>query len=357
MGKRFEALQSCKGIAALFIVCGHFLAFTGRFTLAYVLMCDFFFVCSGMTTGISIKNYEKRNEKKSYLQHVFIAKIKKIWLPYIIVCVIWIGIMYLRKSGEEISLLYIMQIGLLLQCMGFMSNGEAILNVSPIGISWYLSVDFWIGSIYFNIIYLLNKKEKNLAILLEIITAIICWNVLVNTSPNYMDVHYAKCIVGNITMTYAMIRALLGYSIGLLIAELYIHVMTLYERSKGIKTKVFFTVIELLLFGMIYRLYGNVSYNRANEFVFPLISAMLVLVMCMEQGYVCAILKTKIFHFMGKYSLYFYLTHLVAREIVVNVFAEKVIYLPIYIILVIILSLILNACCTYINKIIKKASE
>lgn len=41
MRQQFKALQACKGLAALFIACGHFLGFTGKFTVAYILMCDF----------------------------------------------------------------------------------------------------------------------------------------------------------------------------------------------------------------------------------------------------------------------------------------------------------------------------
>lgn len=347
MKRRFEALQSCKGLAAIFIACGHFLAFTGKFTVAYILMCDFFFICSGMTTGMSIKKYES---KKSYLEHLVISKVKKIWLPYIIICTIWLIMIYIRRSGEEVNLLYISLVIMLLQCMGFMSNGQEILNTSPIGISWYLSVDFWMGTIYFYIIYLLRKR-KDICILLETIIALICWNILVTTSPNYMDVHYAKVMVGNITLTYAMIRALLGYSIGLLVAELYMYIMPKLENAAVKKYDIFFTFLEVFCFMTFWVLYGNVNYYRVNEFAFPVLGAIIVLLVCIERGSICKILKGKVFSFLGHYSFFFYLTHMVARELIVRFIGEEVCYLLLYLAMIVVFSVLLNKSCEYINKI------
>lgn len=158
MRQQFKALQACKGLAALFIACGHFLGFTGKFTVAYILMCDFFFICSGMTTGMSIRCYESKEQ--TYIEHMFVSKIKKVWIPYIIICTIWLAIIYIRKSSEEINLIYIFLVIMLLQCMGFMSDGQEILNASPIGISWYLSVDFWGGDNLFLYHIFAEKKKR-----------------------------------------------------------------------------------------------------------------------------------------------------------------------------------------------------
>lgn len=343
---QFKALQSCKGLAALFIACGHFLGFTGKFTVAYILMCDFFFICSGMTTGLSIRNYESK--EKTYLEHMFNSKVRKVWIPYIIICMIWFVIIYIRSSFEELNLLYILCVTMLLQCMGFMSNGQEILNASPIGISWYLSVDFWGGTIYFYIMYLLRKR-KDISILIEIIVALLCGNILVNTSPNYMDVHYAKLMVGNLTLTYALIRALLGYSIGLLISELYMYIVKRLDTQN--RHVIFFTFIEMLCFVAFLYLYGNVNYYRINDFAFPILGAIIALLMCIEQGYICKILKGKWFSFLGRYSFYFYLTHMVAREMVIRLFGERVRYLPLYLILMVMFSVMLSECCKYINKV------
>ena len=347
MRQQFKALQACKGLAALFIACGHFLGFTGKFTVAYILMCDFFFICSGMTTGMSIRYYESKEQ--TYIEHMFTSKIKKVWIPYIIICTIWLAIIYIRKSSEEINLIYIFLVIMLLQCMGFMSDGQEILNASPIGISWYLSVDFWGGTIYFYIIYLLRKR-KDIAMLIEIVVALLCGNILINTSPNYMDVHYAKLMVGNLTLTYALIRALLGYSIGLLISELYTSITK--KKDTWNKYAVQFTFIELFCIVILFKLYGSVNYCRMNDFAFPILGAIIVLVMCIEQGYVCKILKTKWFSFLGQYSFYFYLTHMVAREIVVRSMGERMRYLPIYLVWTMILSVMLNKCCKCISKVL-----
>lgn len=156
-----KALQSCKGLAAVFVACGHFLGFTGQFTLAYILMCDFFFICSGITTGASIANY---NQEASYAKHMILKKIKNIWIPYVVIALFQLGAIYIGNDTEDVNLLYVLLVIMLLQCMGFMSNGQKILNASPIGISWYLSVDLWGGDYLFlhNLFAEEKKRDKNI---------------------------------------------------------------------------------------------------------------------------------------------------------------------------------------------------
>ena len=195
------------------------------------------------------------------------------------------------------------------------------------------------------------RKKKSISVLLEIIVALICWNVLVTTSPNYMDVHYAKLTIGNLTLTYAMIRALLGYSIGLLIAESYVHfVVGLEKIVEQSKYSAFMTFLEAICFVMFLALYGNANYYRVNEFAFPILSAIMVFLICIEQGNVCEILKGKLFSYLGRYSFYFYLTHMVAREIIVSFIGERVRYLPLYLVMIVALSMLLDRCCKYITS-------
>lgn len=169
-----------------------------------------------------------------------------------------------------------------------------------------------------------------------------------------MDIHYAKIIIGNITLTYGVIRGLLGYSLGVILALLYIElekINILYKNT--FTTKIVFTFLEITMLVCYLILYGSTNYIRQNELLFPLWCMIFVLCAMLEKGLVSRILKIKLFYIVGKKSYYIYLVHMIVL-VILNHLTNYEIHLFLYLFLTVILALLLESSHKIVLTLIRK---
>lgn len=154
------------------------------------------------------------------------------------------------------------------------------------------------------------RRYPVLRCLFESCTALIALNILINKSPDFMDVHYAPICVGNVTITFAMIRALLGYSAGLLLYDLYKVLCKSCNQNKK-TTIILGTLLQAAVLVGLVVLYSPSDYNRELDFLFPFLCFVFILFCCVfKTGIISRFFQLKRMQFIGDNSLSIYLVHM-----------------------------------------------
>lgn len=158
---------------------------------------------------------------------------------------------------------------------------------------------------FLTVIYFFKKKNKELIPYICLILFIISLSILKHYSPNLLDVHFNELGI----IPFGIFRGILSYSVGVMAAIIYKKI-----EKINFSHKVFiFSLAELLITFIIFRFYGKIDYNRENEFVFPIIVGIMIVIFANESGYLSLILKK--FSFLGKLGFSIYLIHPIFLEI------------------------------------------
>lgn len=293
----FSTLNALKGIAAIIIATGHYFVWKGyEFSPAFILAVDFFFIVSGFTLTNSI--FKRECSTQEYCTYLFKSRLIRLYFPYLLIALLYIVVSFIKENKADLYAAFMSL--LLLQGYGF-SFGESIISNSTIGICWYLSVEFYLAFLIFPIVFKM-KSTVYKEILFFGFIAFICLNILVNSSPNYMNVTYERVYIGIISITFGCIRALLGYSLGILS---YLSVLAV---SKFKNVKKIFIIAEPVIVLLIVFAYQN-GYNRFNEYVFPFLASLCVIIFANSYGYISKILNISFFQKIGVLSFSVYLLH------------------------------------------------
>lgn len=323
---KYEVLNSLRGISAILIAIGHYFYFTGngdKYPISFILGVDFFFILSGLVLYNSLmKNNDDKIDK--YVGKLIKGRFFRLYIPYAI-----LGIIFCIIHGLP-NLYTLTVIFTLTQNLGF-SPGGYYLGETIFGISWALSLEFWIGTIFMTIMFKLKKNKFKTKYVLMILIWL-CLFIIVKNSPLYLNVHYHE--VNRIPL--GIFRIILGYSVGVMI---YFFSERIKNSNIITKNKNFYTILEIGIIIFIIIIYGKTNYNKMNDFLFFLYGGMGVLIFSIENGLISKLLKTNIFKFMGKISFSIYLVH----PFIIDIFRDKIlnIYnLLIYLVVVIIVSIL-----------------
>ena len=296
--RNFKVLETFRFIAAIIVALGHFFYSNGNLggkgiPKSYILSVEFFFVLSGFL--ITLKLEREKLKIDEYLNKFFWARTIRLLLPYMILISIYHIVFIKFLFNEKISL-YNWIINLfLLQILGL--QGPILGNVGIV--AWALGVEYWIGTIYFPIILFLKRKFKKGLFFLALITYIVSIGILRHYSETFMDAHFWTYSL----VPYGILRILASYSIGVFFSICYQSFKNINLKYK----KVIFNIIEIFIIYIIVRFYSKINYNRENEYIFPIIVGILIMIYAYEIGFLSKILKN--FSNLGKLSFSIYLIH------------------------------------------------
>lgn len=194
----------------------------------------------------------------------------------------------------------------LFQILGLSGRGQILDENLLSGISrvsWTLGMEYWGGGVYFPIIYYLKKKFKKGIFLIAILTYVISIGIFRNYSIDISPHFWTYS-----TAPFGILRMLASFSIGTLCAIFY----DKYGKMEIKYKKIIFTILEILIIYIIIRFYGKVNYNHENDYIFPIIGGLFVIIFSYEDGIVSKILKP--FSILGVLSYSIYLIHLIIIE-------------------------------------------
>lgn len=294
--RNFKVLETFRFIAAIFVAIGHLFFWNGNFNViprSFILSVEFFFVLSGFILSLKLDNQILKVDE--YMNKLFWGRTIRLLVPYMILISIYHIVFVKLLYNQKISL-YNWIINLfLLQILGL--NGSIIGGVGTV--AWALGLEYWIGTIYFPIIYFLKKNFNKGLFFICIMVYIVSIGILRHYSTNFMDVHiwqYSE-------VPWGIIRIIASYSIGVLFSIFYQTFKNINYKHK----KLIFTVIEIMIIYFIMRFYRIKHYDGENEYVFPIFAGILILIFSYENGLISKILKKG--KNLGKLSYSIYLIH------------------------------------------------
>lgn len=327
--RSFLVLETFRFIGAIIVALGHFFWGNGhpeKIPNSYILVVEFFFVLSAFLITLK-QNPEKNMQVDSYLNNFFLGRCVRILLPYMIVLIFYYTIIFKILYPLKVTLFKFFVNLFLLQILGLNENfpiSEA--NVTVIT-AWALGLELYIGTIFFSFIYFLKKKFKKGLFFICLLFFIVFLNIIRKYSPNYMDVHYLE--IFNIPI--GIFRIIVSYSSGTIFAIFYT-----YIKEKNIKyKKLIFNILEILILFFIIKFYGKVNYNRENEYIFPVIIGIAIVIFANELGILSYVLKK--FSNLGKLSYSIYVIHPIFYEIFRH---YNIFNLPIYLFCIILSSIL-----------------
>lgn len=292
--KRFEALDSFRGIAALMVAFYHFMMMDGQTDLSanvqnhiirnLWLFTDFFFVLSGFV--LSYRYYARATPIQSLLKSRFYRLFPLHWFTMILAC----G-MVLAVDG--------MSLDLVLRLIVNGTNAQIFFSQldtlnAP---SWSISVEFYF-SILLGIVFVLLPSR--FFIVAALATAILCAAGLFFLTQAL-----------NVTYGFGWIRGLLGLSVGCVIWFCY-QKLSRYDVSFWWATLLEFVAVSLLACSIV--IYARIW------FLWPVfLYGLIVMIYAREAGALSIILKRHVFLYLGKISYSLYLNHLILLLLIQSV--------------------------------------
>lgn len=314
-------LDSYRGILALLVALGHYFYWLGdgeKYPISFILSVDFFFILSGYVLSVPIL-LSKSSDFNYFCQNFVKNRFFRIF-PLYLFLVIPLSIAAfglsekLPNAMDWLSILGLLHIFPLPLNSGF--------NI-PLGISWSISAEFWIGILYFSILFLF-RRSVFLYVVLTVIS-IFLLIILSKYSPFFMDVHEHQL---NDFITFAMIRALLGFCLGSLVAY-----VSLNSREGGYALH---SIFQCLLLFLVFILYAKNNHDRQNEYVAPILFSFFIYSISIKKGVLYTLLNNNVAHYVGKISYSIYLSH----PVVIAFFKQGLFQknIMIYLVLVLVLS-------------------
>lgn len=296
--KVFYGLDVVRTILATSVALGHYFYWNNigtYFPRSFFVAVDFFFVLSGFVITQSIIN-SKNESFSNFLKEFVIRRATRLFPLYIVVFFITCALLIFSHKLD--AFFYFVISFFLLQSMGFDIGSQSIFSDTSIGIAWSLSVEFWIGIMFFPVIFLLKKNTVVLTYILSIIV-IIFLSIIFNLSPS-IDVNFQRAYP---FITFASIRGLIGFSTGAISFLIY---KLIFEAFVSKKIITLCEVIVLLI--ICFTIYIPDSNNR-NEFIsYFVFSAFIVFISC-EKGMLGRLLKSRYLSIFRYPSYSIYLIH------------------------------------------------
>lgn len=297
--KVFHGLDVVRTLLAISVALGHFFYWNGvttHFPRSFFVAVDFFFVLSGFVLTQSIVLSKEKNFE-SFLMIFITKRILRLYPLYLVVFIVSLAIFSFNETLTNDSFFYYFTSIFLLQSLGFDSGATSIFADTSIGISWSLSVEFWIGAIFFPIVFLLKKKPVIL-FYVSILSAISITAVVFNATPS-IDVNFQR-LAG--AVSFATLRGWIGFSCG---SAIYIAYSLLKEKVRGLKHFTFIELMTIIL--LICALY--VPHDHRNEFISAFLFSFVMLALSFEKGFIGLIITHSIFSSFRYTSYSIYLIH------------------------------------------------
>jgi putative acyltransferase len=335
--RKFKALESLRFFAAISVALLHIFGVYGKGNLipySFILSVDFFFVLSGF-----VVTYKESKNKNSldYTKEFVYGRVIRLLIPYMLIILFYYLFFNKFFLKRHITLLQGFIEFFLLQIMGLNINNIADLNILDTGlVAWAVGLELYIGSFYFPFVHYIKKKSKVLLFLFCIAIFIVSLSIITHNSDRFLDVHYQEWH----GIPLGIFRILISYSIGTVSA-------LIYNKIKEIELKynenLIYSSLEIIIILVLFRYYGKVDYYRENEYLFPVIAGLMIMIFAQEKGILSNFLKK--IYYLGLLSYSIYLLH----PIYIGVFRYFNMKLDIFLIIIYLVCIILGSCLFYKN--------
>jgi len=302
--RKFQVLESIRFLAAILVGIGHFFVANkmSGMPVSFILSVDFFFVLSAFV----ITQKEVVGKTSDYLNKLFTGRVIRLLIPYMILILFYYLFLYRFGYKKSIGFYDFVSQLFLFQILG-LNIGNLILNTP--GVAWALGLELYIGTIFFSVVHFIQKKYKGTLFFIMIIVFAFSLNILSNNSADFMGATYQEIF----QIPLGIFRIIISYSIGTIFALIYKKIIELQKIDRKINFVILFTFFEISIIFIMLKLYGRIDYDRVNEYFFPILAGILVLVFSFQKGIVSIIL-IKISN-LGKLSYSIYLIHPILIEI------------------------------------------
>ncbi|MDY0029081.1 MAG: acyltransferase [Pseudobdellovibrionaceae bacterium] len=304
--KRFEVLDSWRGICAVIVLLGHFVTFfrngfsMGPLVGNNYIFVDFFFVLSGF---VITRNYWEKIGTKTAAVKFAIVRWGRVYPLHLFILIMFIALEFARSriEGDAMfgnaakSLESLIGNLFLIHSMGFYSM---LTWNFP---SWSISVEFY-TYLAFALLLLLCKPRY--------MTKMAAAIALIAPPALFLFAHVQET---DITYDFGFIRCLGGFFAGVLVCRLY---SVSADRLETIG-KTHATLLEILMLVAVYLFAANVD-NTYLSYASPYLFSVCVLVFAIEGGIISSIMKHKIFLFFGALSYSLYMTHAFVQRVMIN---------------------------------------
>lgn len=310
--KRFVALDSWRGICALFVASMHFTAYSHVYLLAFTqnswIFVDFFFVLSGFVIS---HTYQDRVRDRRELASFALRRFGRIW-PLHVAMLVPLGLLELSKlylthhgySAERAPFTGDMSLRLL-------ATNIALLQCIPPfgppgwnGPSWSISVEYW-TYIGFALIIIAFSSRHGLArgrSLWMFALVIVATSAILAFWPRSISVVYP----------FGFARCACSFAVG--------HFACRWWKQAQPSRLLTAGLIEIAL---VVSVIGFVSFaaDTPVQFAAPLLFGIVVATFAGERGVVSHFLKTRPFVFLGRLSYSIYMVHWTLRALFQRVVA------------------------------------
>ena len=311
--REFKALESLRFFAAILVALVHIFGVYGKGNLipySFVLSVDFFFVLSGFV--ITYKNSKIKNSL-DYTKRFLYGRVIRLLVPYMLIIVFYYIVLYRILFGRHITLIQGFVEFFMLQIMGLNIDNTANLSVLTTAlIAWAVGLELYIGSFYFPVIHWIKNKSRVLLFLFCIALFIVSLSIITHNSDRFLDVHYQEWH----GIPLGIFRILISYSVG---------------------------TVSALIFLILLRYYGRVDYYRGNEYLFPIIAGLMIIVFAQEKGILSNLLNK--IYYLGLLSYSIYLLH----PIYIRIFQYFNLKFDIYLIIIYLVCIVVGSSLFYKN--------
>jgi peptidoglycan/LPS O-acetylase OafA/YrhL len=297
--RNFTGFDIVRTVLAISVALGHFYYWNGvntHFPRSFFVAVDFFFVLSGFVITQSVLNSKSLNID-SFLSRFVVGRIARLFPLYIFVFVISIIMLFITHKLKIDAFFYYFISFFLLQSIGLDSGAREIFSDTPIGIGWSLSVEFWIGILFFSLVFILRYRIVLLAytcLALSFLGLVLIFNF----SPS-MDVNFQK-LFGFVS--FGSIRGTIGFSCGTVSYIVYSKFNLGVLSRKLIGILEVFTMVLIIFF--IY-----MSEDKNNLFIAPFLGGIFLFLIATESGLIGKLLTINFFDNFRRISYSVYLIH------------------------------------------------
>ena len=292
------SLDFFRGIMALLVSLGHFYWWNNEsntIPFSFILAVDFFLVLSGFVLAASILGKENFDSfsfaKKRYLR---LAPV------YFFCAIVTVPLFFLWDKLPIPNLADIIKSITISQMIPFNDRSPlSIMNLNPLGISYTISAELWVGIILFPLIFFLNKSAEPLTLPTLLILIITCLLKINFDSPDFMSIHYGMAYT---YVPWGIIRCVMDYSIGI---ASYI----IISKSSDVPRKYVASILQIICVLTYAYLYARMNYARQNELFAPFLFAIFIGSLYKSNGAIYRLTKNKFGKFLGDISYPLYLIH------------------------------------------------
>jgi len=292
----FSNLDVLRTFLSLVVAIGHFFLWNGVFDVmpkSFFLCVDLFFVLSGFVLCQKTLN-SKSVTYSNFIKNFTYKRILRLYPLYIFLFFITVTIQVFEFGKDIDSFKALLLSALLLQDI-IIIHVNHLFSDTSIGIAWSISVELWVGLLFFGLVFILRKNTKTLFIGC-IVLSLVATLMIILFSPNHMDAFLQKISFVN----FGILRCLSGLALGTISFFIFN-----FLNKKNFQSA-FFQLIEIAaISASISVFYFDLEY----QFLAPYIFSVLIPVLAINKGFFSKLLSLEIFSVTRNLSYGIYLSH------------------------------------------------